>query len=83
MNIFHKIRDSKDPSLPYSPFLKNVIEASIPWEMSKQMQYSLSLEEKGWKVMVGWREEYIEGISVGLGVYADEDIASGLYMSLQ
>jgi len=73
----HGIPDYKDPLACFSPKVVDFIENGISWESADEMQRSMTLEEKGWRVKVKWGQQYEGEQCIGLGVFADEDIPSG------
>ena len=76
----HELRAYTDPEAGFSQRLRDFIEKGVWWSSTEELQASMTLEEKGWRVNVHWEEEFRNGKSIGLGVFADQDIPKGTVM---
>ena len=78
MKIISEVKGLKG-NVNMSKHVADFIEYGCPqeWEDSGEMQESLTLQEKGWCVQVKWDKQFVGDVCIGVGLYADQDIAAG------
>ena len=76
--MFHIAEDH--PSSSYTPLLQKYVTDGVWWDSYTELQHSMTLHEKGWRVKVYWADDFEDGQYIGLGVFAGENIPKGTVM---